>query len=75
MASKRGLLLKMVQVIQSFKADNVFAPYPIYRVLNKRTQAPMDLSNHRTYITPAYLSRAPKKVRDLVSAYTDHTEK
>jgi hypothetical protein len=75
MASKKGLLLKMAQVIQSCKADNVFAPYPIHRLPDKRTQAPIDPGNHRTYITPAYLSRAPKKVRDLVSAFTDFTKK
>ena len=75
MASKRGLHLKMAQVLQRCKADNVFSPYPIHSVPSKRTQAPMDPGNHRICITPAYLSRAPKKVRDLVNAYTDYTEK
>ena len=75
MASKRRLHLKMAQVLQRCKADNVFSPYPIHSVPNKRTQAAMDSGNHRTYITPAFLSRAPKKVSDLVNAYTDYTEK
>jgi hypothetical protein len=46
----------------------------IHRLPNKRTNTAMDTGNHRTYITPAYLSRAFKKVRDLVNPYPDHTE-
>jgi hypothetical protein len=34
----------------------------------------MDTDNHKTYITPAYLSRAFKKVRDLVNPYPSYTE-
>jgi len=46
----------------------------IHKLPNKRTKAAMDSGNHRTYITPAYLSRAFKKVRDLVNAYPDYAE-
>ena len=46
----------------------------IHKLPNKRTKAAMDTGNHRTYITPAYLSRAFKKVRDLVNAYPDYAE-
>ena len=66
---------ELAQVIQQCKADNVLSPYLIHRVPQKRTKAAMDSGNHRTYITPAFLSRAPKKVSDLVNAYTDYTEK
>ena len=46
----------------------------IHRLPNKRTKTAMDTGNHRTYITLAYLSRAFKKVRDLVNPYPDYTE-
>jgi len=65
---------ELAQVIQQCKADNLFSPYLIHRVPAKRTKAAMDTGNHRTYITPAYLSRAFKKVRDLVNPYPDYTE-
>ena len=65
---------ELAQVIQQCKADNVLSPYLIHRVPEKRTKAAMDSGNHRTYITPAYLSRAFKKVRDLVNAYPDYAE-
>jgi len=65
---------ELAEVIQKCKSDNVLSPYLIHRVPNKRTKAAMDTGNHRTYITPAYLSRAFKKVRDLVNAYPDYAE-
>lgn len=65
---------ELAEVIQKCKSDNVLSPYLIHRVPNKRTKAAMDTGNHRTYITPAYLSRAFKKVRDLVNPYPDYTE-
>lgn len=65
---------ELAQVIQQCKADNVFSPYLIHRVPAKRTKAAMDTGNHRTYITPAFLSRAFKKVRDLVNPYPEYTE-
>jgi len=43
-------------------------------VPDKRTKAAMDSGNYKIYITPAYLSRAFKKVRDLVNAYPDYAE-
>ena len=65
---------ELAQIIQQCKADNVLSPYLIHRVPQKRTKAAMDSGNHRTYITPAYLSRAFKKVRDLVNAYPDYAK-
>jgi len=65
---------ELAEVIQKCKADNVLSPYLVHRVPNKRTKAAMDTGNHRTYITPAYLSREFKKVRDLVNPYPDYTE-
>ena len=47
---------ELAQVIQQCKADNVLSPYLIHRVPQKRTKAAMDSGNHRTYITPAFLS-------------------
>ena len=41
--------------------------HPIHRVPNKITQVAMDSGNHRTYITPVYLNRAFKDVRDRVN--------
>jgi hypothetical protein len=64
---------ELAQVIQQCKADNVFSPYLVHRVPKKRTKAAMDTGNHRTYITPAYLSREFKKVRDLVNPYPNYT--
>ena len=46
----------------------------IHKLPNKRTKAAMDTGNHRTYITTAYLSKAFKKVRDLVNRYPDYTK-
>ena len=65
---------ELAKVIQRCKADNILSLYLIHRVLEKRTKAAMDSGKHRTYITPAYLSRAFKKVRDLVNAYPDYAE-
>lgn len=65
---------ELAQVIQKCKADNVLLPYLVHRVPNKRTKSAMDTGNHRTYITPAYLSRAFKKVRDKVNPYPDYAE-
>jgi len=65
---------ELAQVIQRCKADNVLSPYLVHRVPSKRTKAAMDTGNHRTYITPAYLSREFKKVRDLVNPYPDYAE-
>jgi len=65
---------ELAQVIQRCKADNVLSPYLIHRVPEKRTKAAMDTGNHRTYITPAFLSREFKRVRDLVNPYPDYTE-
>jgi len=32
----------------------------------------MDSGNHRTYITPAFLSRSFKEVRDSINAYPEY---
>ena len=64
---------ELAQVIQQCKADNVLSPYLIHRVPEKRTKAAMDSGNHRIYITPACLSRAFKKVRE-VNAYPDYVD-
>ena len=65
---------ELAQVIQRCKADNVLSPYLVHRVPQTRTKAAMDSGNHRTYITPDYLSKAFKKVRDLVNPYPDYAE-
>jgi hypothetical protein len=63
---------ELAKVIQRCKADNVLSPYLIHRVPEKRTKAAMDSGNHRTYITPAFLSRAFKEVRDSINAYPNY---
>ena len=66
---------ELSQVIQQCKADKVLVPYLIARVPEKKTKAARDLGNHRTYITPAYLSRAYREVRNRVNPYPDYTDK
>ena len=65
---------ELAQIIQRFKADDVLSPYLIHYEPKKWPKAAMDTDNHWTYITSAYLSRAFKKVRDLVNAYPDYAK-
>ncbi len=64
----------LAEVINRCRSDNVFSPYLIHRVPEKRTKSAVQSGNHRTYVTPDYLSRAFKKARTLAGVYSDWSE-